>query len=219
VRRWNATAGPLVTKVIVALNVVVFLLTASQGGALGRGGDLQSRLALFGPAVASGEWYRLVTAGFVHYGPIHIAFNMLLLYRFGSMLEPALGRARFVALYVASLLAGSFGALLISPLALTAGASGAVFGLFGAAAVGMRQRGIGLWRSGVGTLIVINLIITFTIPGISIGGHLGGLAGGAAAGSVMLPSSPSRRSTLEGLALSGLLIFASGAGAIWAAHR
>jgi len=218
-RRWNATAGPLATKTLVALNVAVFVLTASQGGAVGRGGDLQSRLALYGPAVASGEWYRLVTAGFVHYGLIHVGFNMVLLYRFGEMLERAIGRVQFMALYLAALLAGSFGALLLSPTALTAGASGAVFGLVGAAAVGMRQRGINVWQSGVGGLLVINLIITFVIPGISIGGHLGGLAGGAVTGSVMLGPRPSRRSAAEGVAVALVIAAAAAVGGVWAAHR
>jgi membrane associated rhomboid family serine protease len=219
VRRWNATAGALATKTLVALNVAVFVATAFQGGAVGRGGDLQSRLALYGPAVTSGEWYRLVTAGFVHYGVIHVGFNMVLLYRFGEMLERAVGRVQFVALYLAALLAGSFGALLLSPTALTAGASGAVFGLVGAAAVGMRQRGINVWQSGVGGLLVINLIITFVIPGISIGGHLGGLAGGAVTGSVMLGPRPSRRSAAEGVAVALVIAAAAAVGGVWAAHR
>src|SRR5207237_5504815 len=129
-------------KVLIGLNVVTYLATAAGGGANGRGGDLQSRLSLYGPAVARGEWYRLVSSGFVHYGLIHIGFNMLLLYQLGHMLEPALGRTRFVALYFVALLTGSFGALLLSPNALTGGASGAVFGLFGAAAIGLYHRGV-----------------------------------------------------------------------------
>ena len=218
-RRWNAAAGPLATKVLIALNVVVYLITAAGGGAVGRGGDLQSRLALFGPAVARGEWYRLVTSGFVHYGLIHIGFNMLLLYQLGSMLEPALGRIRFLALYFAALLTGSFGALLLSPSALTGGASGAVFGLFGAAAIGLYHRGVNVWQTGVGGLLAINLVLTFVIPGLSIGGHLGGLAGGTAVGSVMLQGSPTRRSMIEGVILAALVAAAAVGGAVWAAHR
>ena len=218
-RRWNAGAGPLATKVLIALNVVVYLLTAAGGGAVGRGGDLQSRLALFGPAVAKGDWYRLVTSGFVHYGLIHIGFNMLLLYQLGSMLEPAVGRTRFLALYFAALLAGSFGALLLSPNALTGGASGAVFGLFGAAAIGLYHRGVNVWQTGVGGLLAINLVLTFVIPGLSIGGHLGGLAGGTAVGSVMLQARPSRRATVEGIVFAILVAGAAVGGALWAAHR
>jgi membrane associated rhomboid family serine protease len=219
VRRWNATAGALATKTIVGLNVAVFLVTAAQGGVLGRGGDLQSRLALYGPAVAGGEWYRLVTAGFVHYGLIHLAFNMVLLYRFGEMIERAVGRVRFVALYTGALLAGSFGALLLTPNAVTAGASGAVFGLVGAAALGMRQRGISVWQSGVGGLLLINLVLTVMIPGISVGGHLGGLAGGAAAGSVMLRPERSRRTAVGDVSLAVVIAAVATAGAIWAAGR
>jgi len=220
VRRWNATADLVVTKVIIGVNLAVFLATSlGGGGLLGGGGQLSGRLALFGPDVAQGEWYRLVTSGFIHYGLIHIGFNMAILYRFGAMLEPALGRIRMVALYLAALLAGSFGAVLLTPTAFTGGASGAVFGLIGAAAVGMRQRGIDVWQSGVGPLIAINLVFTFAIPGISIGGHVGGLIGGAAVGTVMLRKPPDRRSVLEGVAVAGLVAILSVAGAVWAAHR
>lgn len=218
-RRWNATAGPLATKVLIGVNVVVFLLTSLDGGVDGRGGELQARLALFGPAVAAGEWYRLLTTGFIHYGLVHLGFNMVLLYQFGTMLEPALGRIRFVALYVGALLVGAFGALVLDPLALTGGASGAVFGLVGAVAVGLRRRGIDIWQSGVGGLLVVNLIVTFVVPGISVGGHVGGLVGGATLGSVMLRSAPSRRSTLEGLALAVVVAGLAVLGADWAAHR
>jgi len=186
---------------------------------VGRGSDLQSRLSLYGPAVARGEWYRLVSSGFVHYGLIHIGFNMLLLYQLGLMLEPALGRTRFVALYFAALLTGSFGALLLSPHVFSGGASGAVFGLFGAAAAGLRQRGVSVMRTGIGGLLVINLIFTFVIPGISIGAHLGGLAGGTAAGWFVLRPSPTRRSAVAGLAVAAIITAAALAGAIWAAQR
>jgi membrane associated rhomboid family serine protease len=211
-RQWNATAGPLATKVLIGLNVLVFLLTTAAP-------SWQVRLSLFGPAVASGEWYRLVTSGFVHYGLLHIAFNMLLLYRFGMLLEPALGRVRFVALYLASLLAGSFGAVLLSPHGLTAGASGAVFGMVGATAIGLRQRGISVWQTGVGGLLVINLVLTFLVPGISVGGHLGGLAGGATAGWLMLQSPPNRRSTIEGVIVAIVIAGVSVAAAVGVASR
>ncbi len=215
-RRWNASSGALVTKTLIGLNLAVFVLTAATGGALGRGGQVQGRLALSGPAVAAGEWYRLVSSGFVHYGLLHVAFNMLVLYRFGEMLEAFLGRLRMLALYLASLLAGSFGAVLFAPLALTAGASGAVFGLVAAAALGLRQRGVDVWQSGVGPLIAVNLVLTFAIPGISIGGHLGGLLGGAAVGAAMLRSPISRRSVVEGLAIAAAVAVACTAGAVWA---
>ena len=219
VRRWNAAAGPLATKVLIAINVVVYLATATGAGGGGRGGDLQSRLSLYGPAVARGEWYRLISSGFVHYGLIHIGFNMLLLYQLGLMLEPALGRTRFVALYFAGLLTGSFGVLLLSPTVVSGGASGAVFGLFGAAAAGLRQRGVGVMQTGIGGLLVINLIFTFVLPGISIGAHLGGLAGGTAAGWLMLRPSPTRRAAFAGVAVAAVIIGAALAGGLWAAQR
>lgn len=215
-RRWNATAGPIATKALIAINIAVFLFTGVQGRALVRGGSLTllARLSLFGPAVANGEWYRMVTGGFVHYGLIHIAFNMLLLYQFGNILEAALGHTRFLALYFAALLAGSFGALLVTPDAFTGGASGAVFGLIGATAIGQHRRGISVWQTGVGGLLVINLLLTLVIPGISIGGHLGGLAGGALVGGTMLRLAPSRRATLEGFALAAIVALGCVAGAI-----
>ena len=208
----------MATKILIAINVVVFLLTATGGvRAAGRGGDLQSQLSLSGPAVTGGDWYRLVSSGFVHYGLIHIGFNMLLLYQLGLLLEPALGRFRFVALYFAALLAGSFGALLLNPTVLSGGASGAVFGLFGAAAAGLHRRGVRVMETGIGALLVINLIFTFVIPGISIGAHLGGLVGGTVTGWVMLHPTP--RSKVSGIAVAILVIVASVAGALWAAAR
>ncbi|MGH9036599.1 MAG: rhomboid family intramembrane serine protease, partial [Acidimicrobiia bacterium] len=184
---------------IVGVNAAVYLLTAMTGGAMGRGGQIQFRLALFGPAVAAGEWYRLLTSGFVHFGLLHILFNMLILYRFGTLLEPALGRARMLALYAAALFTGSLGVVMLEPNGVTAGASGAVFGLVGAAAVGLRQRGVNLWQSGVGPLLAVNLIFTFAIPGVSIGGHVGGLMGGLLVGGVMLRSPHEPRPASEGL--------------------
>jgi membrane associated rhomboid family serine protease len=216
-RRWNAAAGPFVTMALVGINVVVYLLTSASASQTRDGSDLETRLALYGPAVADGEIYRLLTSGFVHYGILHIAFNMLLLYRFGMLLEPALGRTRFVALYFTALLAGSFGAVLLSPTALTAGASGAVFGIVGAAAVGMHQRGINIWDSGVGGLLAVNLVLTFAIPNISVGGHVGGLAGGVLVGAFMLRTPPSRAAMLQGVAAAGAVSLLAVVGAIAAA--
>ena len=160
-----------------------------------------------------------MTSGFIHYGFMHIAFNMVILYRFGELLEPALGAVRLACLYAASLLCGSFGALLLSPHALTGGASGAVFGLISAAAVGLHQRGVNVWQSGVGGLIVVNLVLTFVIPGISIGGHLGGLAGGFACGVFMLRVPTTRRSVIDGAAVATVLSALAVAGSLWAAGR
>jgi membrane associated rhomboid family serine protease len=180
---------PSLTYLLIGINVAV-ALGALLGGAGATGGRLGSSSiieegGLFGPAIADGEIYRIITAGFLHAGLAHLFFNMFSLYILGSLLEPAMGRARFAAIYFVSLLAGSFGALLLQPDGLTVGASGAIFGLMGAAVVVMRNRGINPMESGLGLWLGLNLLITFTIPGISIGGHLGGLVGGALAAALL----------------------------------
>lgn len=169
------------TVVLIAINVVVYLIeiAAGPGGLSNPGGKIAVDFGLYGPFVAEGEWYRLITGGFLHASIFHIGFNMLLLFFLGRLLEPALGTPRFLALYFASLLAGSFGALLLDPNALTVGASGAVFGLFGAGFLIARDRGMTGLATELGFLIVLNLAFTFGAHNISIGGHLGGLAGGA----------------------------------------
>lgn len=187
---WNAAQPLLVTKVIIAINALVFIYTNVGGANLGGSGELSNntiRLGLYKGFLYNDEWYRLVTAGFVHFGVFHIGMNMFLLWQLGSLLEREVGRGPFALAYMASLLAGSTGALIASPWALSGGASGAVFGLMGLAAVGMRQRGINPFRTGLGMTLLINLVITVTIPGISIGGHVGGLIGGAACGTVLIP--------------------------------
>jgi len=112
--------------------------------------------------------------------------NMLLLFQLGHLLEPAIGRVRVGLLYFAALLAGSLGALMVQPFGLTGGASGAVFGLMAAAAIGMPRRGVNIFQTGIGMVLVLNLVLTFTIPGISIGGHVGGAIAGALCGFVLL---------------------------------
>jgi len=222
VRQRVAGAGPVVTKAIVWINVGVFLLTATSpgGSIMGEGvSQLHQKLGLYGPAVHSGELYRLLTSGFIHFGLFHIGFNMVLLYRFGEMLEVALGRVRFGALYLASLLAGSFGALLLSPNALTGGASGAVFGIFGAVAIGLHQRGVDVWQSGIGGLIVVELVLSFVIPGIAIGGHIGGLIGGFVCGAFMLRVPTTRRSVVDGVLVAGVICALAVAGSIWTVAR
>lgn len=169
------------TLVLIALNVAAFLAEIATGGGGFyeiRGSSLIFDYGLFGPLVAEGEWYRLVTSAFLHEGIWHIAGNMLLLFFLGRILEPGIGTPRFVMLYAVSLLAGSFGALLFSPDSLSFGASGAVFGVLGATFVIARGRGVDALASSVGILIVLNLAISFGVPGISIGAHVGGLAAG-----------------------------------------
>lgn len=210
---------PWVTRFLIAANVVVFLLTNHIGGGLGiSGGQLNPlgvRLALDGPDVAGGDYWRLVTSGFVHYGLLHIAFNMWALYLIGEPLERYLGSIRFSVIYMVSCLAGSFGALIISPDALTAGASGAIFGLMGAMFVLERQRGIALLGGGIGGLIVVNLAITFVAGAhLSIGGHVGGLIGGALTAWVLSGFGKKHIAAAPISAATYLGLFVIGAGAV-----
>jgi membrane associated rhomboid family serine protease len=181
VQRRSARSAGWETKAIVALNVGIYLAQLAGGAPINaNSGWIFQHGALYGPLVASGEWERLITAAFLHYGPIHLGLNMLAVWWFGRALEDALGPARFILLYLVSGLAGSAGALIANPTAVTVGASGAIFGILGAALVLERQQTYVLGGSAL-TLIVLNLAFTFAVPGISIGGHLGGLAGGALA--------------------------------------
>lgn len=186
----GATTEPLATYVLMAVNVGFFLVTNRVGGGLGFSTaditTLGREMVLDGPDVANGDYYRLISSAFMHFGLLHIAFNMYALYLIGGALERYIGSLRFTLIYFVSALAGSFGALLVTPNAISAGASGAIFGLMGAMFVLERQRGLALLGGPIGGLIAINLLITF-LPGtdISIGGHLGGLVGGALAGFVL----------------------------------
>jgi membrane associated rhomboid family serine protease len=166
---------PRATYVLMGICILLALGDMFSGGR----SEILREGGVNGFAVADGEYWRLVTAGFLHSGLLHLLFNMYVLYILGTMLEPAIGRLRFLLIYFVSLLAGSFGALLLTPDALTVGASGAVFGLMGAAIVVMRHRGIDPMSSGLPLWLGINLVLTFTIPNISVGGHIGGLIGGA----------------------------------------
>jgi membrane associated rhomboid family serine protease len=174
-------AAPVVTYAMIAINVAVWVAElVTGGGLLGAGSSsLVTDGALSRATVDSGEWYRLVTSGFLHAGLFHIGFNMLILWMLGAMLEPAIGHARFALIYFVSLLGGSFGALLAQPHGFTVGASGAVFGLAGAAFLILRHRGIDPMQSGLGFFIIFNLILSFSTASISVGGHIGGLVAGA----------------------------------------
>jgi membrane associated rhomboid family serine protease len=168
----------IVTKILVAANVVIYLITVAQGSGLNDpGGSLFSKWVLFGPAVHHGDWWRLITSAFLHGGILHIAFNMLALWWLGAPVELALGRARYLGLYFVSGLAGAAGALIANPNSITVGASGAIFGLLGAGLI-LEWQATGSLAGNYLTLIVINLAISFAVPGISVGGHLGGLVGG-----------------------------------------
>jgi membrane associated rhomboid family serine protease len=189
-----------VTYGLIAANVGLFVLMGLADPAAWRGRitPLHGQLGLsrslleFGAINVDGTpmdphgWYRLVSSGFIHFGFIHVAMNMLLLYQLGMLLERTLGPTRTAAVYFSSLLAGSFGVVLLASDGLTGGASGAVFGLMACAAVGMHRRGVNIFSTGIGTTLLLNLVLTFTVSGISIGGHLGGAIGGAICGWFLL---------------------------------
>jgi len=194
---------PLVTYVLIGINLVMFLLQTMSA-------DLQRALVLFSPAVADGEWWRLLTSAFLHYGVTHILFNMWALWVVGPPLEAALGRLRFTSLYFLSALGGSVLVYLLSSLgAQTAGASGAVFGLFGATfVVGKRLNMDVRWVIG---LIVLNLAFTFVIPlvssqNISWQGHIGGLVTGAVVAAAYAYAPRKNRNAVQIAATVGLLL-------------
>ncbi|MBE4734790.1 MULTISPECIES: rhomboid family intramembrane serine protease [Streptomyces] len=196
----TVTADPrLLTKILIGANLLLFLVNEAIGDAF------TDRFALVGQGfdsvgsvqgVAEGQWYRLVTSMFLHSGVMHIAFNMLSLWWIGGPLEAALGRARYLALYFASGLAGSaLTYLLAAPNQWTLGASGAIFGLFGATAVLMRRLKYDM--RPVIILLVINLVITFGWSGIAWQAHVGGLVGGVLIGYAMVHAPRERRGLIQ----------------------
>ena len=196
---------PLVTYVLIGINVVMFALQTMSS-------ELERALVLFSPAVADGDWYRLLTSAFLHYGPTHILFNMWALYVVGPPLEAALGRLRFTSLYLVSALGGSVLVYLLSSLgAQTAGASGAIFGLFGATFVVGKKLNLDVrWVIG---LIALNLAFTFIIPlvssqNISWQGHIGGLVTGAAVAAAYAYAPRKNRNAVQiGATVGVLLLF------------
>jgi membrane associated rhomboid family serine protease len=230
----GAGATPIATYVLIGLNAVVFLAEMFGGGtgSVEAGQNLTGEGGLCGNAIADGgfcgvepqgggEPFRIITGAFLHAGPLHLLLNMYALYILGTLIEPAIGTLRFVAIYFVALLAGSFGALAATdPNQVTVGASGAIFGLMGAAFVIARYRGMQEIQAQIGLFVVLNLVFTFAVPGISIGGHIGGLIGGALA--ALLVEQIGRR--MEGtnrivLEVAALLLIGvfSVVGALWAA--
>jgi membrane associated rhomboid family serine protease len=202
-------SAPVVTQALIGINIVVFIAETATGAPLsgGGGGTVFNKGALFGPLIVhQHEYWRIITSGFLHDGILHIAFNMFFLYVMGTILEPAIGRINFLAVYMTSLIAGSFGALLFQPDAVTVGASGACFGVLGALIVVARARGIPIWQSGLGITLLINIVFSLSVRGISIGGHLGGVVGGLIAG-VLIVEVAERRDN-QPLALAGCLLVA-----------
>ena len=183
-----STRGPIVTQALIAINVGVFLLQLFLGAGLMDTGSgwiyengvlvdqaVDSSGQLVG--VAEGDWWRLITATFLHGSIIHLGLNMLVLWIIGPPLEEYFGHARYLLVYLVSGLAGSAGALILSGGRPTVGASGAIFGIMGAALV-LEARRIWVFGGQAMGLVVVNLLFTVAIPGISIGGHIGGLIGG-----------------------------------------
>jgi membrane associated rhomboid family serine protease len=178
--------APIATQAIVAINVIVYLAELATGGGFGSvGGTVYEHGALYGPLVSSGgEWWRIVTSGFLHASVLHVGFNMFFIWVIGRSLEPAIGTGRFVVAYAVALLCGSLGVLLLEPNSVAVGASGAGFGLLGALIVEARSRGIDLWSTGLPQLALVNFAFTFLFPGIAIGAHVGGFLGGMLVGVV-----------------------------------
>lgn len=221
---------PIATKVLIGVNLLVFVWAVAESGsvtsigieALRRGGLFATGLDPSGAGligVTEGEWYRLVSSGFLHSGLMHLAFNMYALWILGPQLERALGRPRFVALYFVSMLGGAAGVMLLDPDVATVGASGAIFGLFGAVAVIQKSLGGSIWRTGIGQLLVLNLLITFAVGSISVGGHLGGLVAGTAVSAVFVATARVRQAMWVGLGVAALFGVGLVAAAVWLASN
>jgi membrane associated rhomboid family serine protease len=206
---------PRVTYALIAINVVAFFSEEGQFTIAGT--------SIHGPVIQNGvlwrfyvstdhQYWRLISGAFLHEDLLHIGFNMYLLYLLGMMLEPAIGSLRFSVIYFTALLTGSFGALFATANP-SLGASGAIFGLMGAAAVELRARGISVMQSGIGVLIIFNLVLSFSLANISVGAHVGGLIGGALA-ALAIREADRRRSFALGLAACIALCVASVLGSI-----
>lgn len=216
-------ARPYVTQALVAINVAVFVVSVALGD-----GVLSGEIAVDGLLVKGadngllidvfGEWYRTFASGFLHFGAFHLALNMYALWHLGLMLERSMGSARFALTYLACLIGGSFGALLVSPNGLTVGASGAIFGLLAVAVTSYRSLTVSIWDTGLGATLVLNFLLTFGIRYISVGGHLGGFGIGLACGWLIYDAPRHRRlprgSVETAIIAIGALCFL---GAQWAA--
>jgi len=177
-----------VTHWLMAINTLVFLFEVATGVTLlgnNVSGTVYEHGVLFGPSISgygSHQYWRLITSGFLHESLIHIGLNMWVLWSVGRLLEPAIGKVYFAAIYFAALLAGSFGALLLTPDTPTLGASGAIFGVMGALIMVAHARHLPLWSTGLIPTLLINFVFTLAVPHVSIGGHAGGVLAGLATG-------------------------------------
>jgi membrane associated rhomboid family serine protease len=217
----RAGGGLDVTRVLVGINVLVFLATVASGANV-LSGQGRSRLyddfALVPAYVGQGEWWRLVSSMFLHYGIVHIAFNMWALLVIGSPLEAMLGRLRFLVLYFLAGIGGSVLSVALGDvLTPAAGASGAIFGLFGAMFVIQRRRNFD--TGAIVGLIAVNLVITFTFANIDWEGHVGGLITGAAIAAVLAyaPTGP-QRDRIQAVGCAAIAVVLAVTGALSAAH-
>lgn len=200
-------AKPIVVPALIAINVLVYLATAIQAGSgtANYASQLFSSLALWPPTVAGGQWWRLVTSGFLHIGLIHLAMNMIALWVIGRDLELVLGRLRFIGVYLLALLGGSTAVFLFGALnAPVAGASGAVYGLMGGIAVAAFRLKVSL--RPVLIVIAVNIVFTVSIPGISLLGHLGGLIFGALSTGALVYAPRDRRDVWQAGSLAAVLL-------------
>ena len=189
-REWKTTSPIRVTQALMIANALIWIAVSLYTGSLSLWGggvtEIHADFALHGAYIHErGEWWRLVTSAFLHYGLFHMAMNVFILVLLGRMLEPAIGGWRMLLLYSVSLTGGALGALVVEPNAFTAGASGAVFGMAGAVVIAERASGIRFRDSGILAFLVINVAISFLWPGVSIGGHLGGMIVGAIAAIIL----------------------------------
>ena len=213
-----------VSYVLIAANVAVFIVGMAMGDTLGGASSVDGLIfeaATWRPAIdVLNEWWRVFTGGFLHHGLFHLAVNMFSLYVLGLALEQWLGRTAFAAVYLSSLVSGSFGALIETPNSLVAGASGAIFGLMGAYAALMLAQGVGLFQTPIGPILAINLVISFTVRGVSLGGHVGGLIGGVIVGLAAAQAIRKQRHTTAIPVLAAVAVTAASFfGALWAAGR
>jgi len=208
---------PLVTGLIVAVCVAIFFYDSSLGFTLTLGDGIAQvgpervdglgDLVLYAPSLEyDGEWYRILTSGFVHFGIAHVGMNMLVLWQVGRMIEGVFGALNFAVLYVAGILGGSLGAVLLDPDVPVGGASGAIFALLGATAMLQMLAGQNIFKTGLGPLLVINIAISF-LPFVSLGGHMGGLVMGVVAGLVI---GTARRLGRNALATAPVIVAALG---------
>ena len=195
----------IAVPVLIVINVAVFVLTAVQAKSItnNTASDAFEKGALFPALVDTGEWWRLFTSGFLHfgslggYGPVHLIFNMFALYVLGRDLEPMLGWARFTAVYLLALLGGSAAVMVFSsPYTFAAGASGAIYGLFGGIAVVAYRLKLSL--TPVLGLLAVNIFLSFALPGISLAAHLGGLVTGALTTAGIVYAPRERRNLVQG---------------------